>query len=134
MVEPLRLLRRQHPQFHELADIVGAVDVLCDPEERVQIPQPALTLLDVRLELVTAVADALVTRVALGELGFDELRRGAAHDVGIKAPFELAEEYLLAPQKARLEQPGADRQIGLGLAQTFLDRARRLPDLQAEVP
>ena len=50
-------------------------------------------------------------------------------DVGIKTPLEISEERLLAPQIARLEQPGADCQIGFGLAQAFLDRTRRLPDL-----
>src|SRR6266446_6220733 len=134
VVEPLRLLRRQNPQLDQLADIVGAIDVLGDPEQRVQVPQAALALLDVRLELVTTVADALVPCVALGELAFDELRCSAAHDVRIKTPLELAEEGLLAPQIAGLEQPRADRQIGFGLAQAFLDGARRLPDLQAEVP
>ena len=75
-----------------------------------------------------------MSRVALGELAFDKLRCGAAHDVGIKTPLQVSEKRLLAPQIARLEQPGADRQIGFGLTQAFLDRARRLTDLQAEVP
>ena len=97
MVEPLRLLRRQNPQLDELADIVGAIDVLGNPEQCVQVPQAALALLDVRLELVATVADALVPCVALGELAFDELRCGAAHDVGIKAPLEVSKETLLAP-------------------------------------
>ena len=97
VVEPLQLLRRQDPQFDEPADIVGAIDVLGDPEQCVQVPQPALALLDVRLELIAAVADALVPRVALGELGFDELRRAAADDVGIEASLEVVEQRLLAP-------------------------------------
>src|SRR6266478_9578090 len=97
VVEPLRLLRRQNSQFDEPADIVGAIDVLGDPEQCVQVSQPALPLLDVRLELITAVADALMPRVALGELGFDELRRAGAYDVVVKAPLEIVEERLLAP-------------------------------------
>ena len=96
--------------------------------------QPTLAFLDVGLKLVTAVADAPVPRVPLGELAVDELGRAAAHDVGIKASLELSEERLLAPQITRLEQRGPDRQIGFGMAQAFFDRARRLPDFQAEVP
>ncbi len=99
-----------------------------------QIAQPALALLDVGLELVAAVADPAVALVALGELGLDELRRGAAHDLAVEALLQLGEQRLVAPQIARLEQAGADRQIGFGLAQAFLDRARRLADLEPEIP
>ena len=84
-VETRRFLGRQHTQLDELADIVGAVDVFGDPEQRMQVSEPALALFDVWLELVTAVADALVPRVALGKLAFNELRRSAAHDVGYQS-------------------------------------------------
>src|SRR5271165_3525373 len=102
VVETRRFLGRQHAQLDKPADIVGAVDVFGDPEQRVQVSEPAFAFLDVWLELVAAVADALVPRVALGELAFDELRRGTAHDVGIKALLEISEERLLATQIARL--------------------------------
>ena len=62
-----------------------------------QVSQTAFPLLDVGLELIAAVADPPVPRIALGELGLDELRRAAADDVGIEAPPELAEERLVAP-------------------------------------
>src|SRR5437588_10153554 len=84
-IEPLRLLRRQHSQLYELADIVGAIDVLGYPEQCVQVSEPALAFLDVRLELVTAVADALVPRIPFGELACHKLRRTALYDVRIKA-------------------------------------------------
>ncbi len=132
--EPLRFLSRQHAQIDKLADIVDAIDVLRQPEQRVEVPEPALALLDVRLELVTAVADTPMPFVALGELGFDELRCCAAHDFGVKTPFELVKERLLAPQVARLEQPCANGQIGFGLSQAFRDRAGRLTDLYSEIP
>ena len=96
-IEPLRLLRRQHPQLYELADIVGAIDVFGDPKQCVQVSEPALALLDVRLELITAVADAIVPRVPFGELACDELRRTALYDVRIKASFQFIEKRLFAP-------------------------------------
>src|SRR5262249_31096788 len=96
-IEPLRLLDRQHTHIDELADVVDPVDVLCDPEQRVQISQPALTLFDVRLELVSAVADPLMPRVALGELARDKLCCAAARNFRIKAPLQIIEESLLAP-------------------------------------
>jgi hypothetical protein len=77
----------------------------------VQVSEPALTLFDVRLELVTAVADALVPRIPFGELACDKLRRTALYDVRIKAFLELVEERLIAPKVAGLQQCRADRQI-----------------------
>ena len=50
------------------------------------------------------------------------------------ALLQLAVERLLAPEIARLQQRRADRQIVLGIAQAFGDRARRLPDLETEIP
>src|SRR6266853_4544935 len=114
-VEPLRLLRRQHSQLYELADIVGAIDVLVYPEQCVQVSEPALAFLDVGLELVTAVADALVPRIPFGELACYELRRTALYDLRIKPSLELLEDRLLAPKIASLQQSGADRQVGFGL-------------------
>src|SRR6516162_416516 len=93
----LRSVRREHAVVDEFPDVVGAVDVFRDPEQRMQVSQPALALLDVRLELVTAVADSLVARVALGELGLHELRCTALDDLCIKASPEFVEECLLAP-------------------------------------
>src|SRR6516164_2445965 len=134
VIKTQRFLGRQHILLDQLPYVVGAVDILGDPEQRVQISEPTLALLDVRLELVTAVADPLVPRVALRELAFDELRCSAAHDVRIKPALEISEERLFSPKIACLEQPGADRQIGFGLAQAFFDRACRVPDLEAKVP
>ena len=55
-------------------------------------------------------------------------------DLVLERLFQLAVKRLLAPEIARLQQCRADRQIGLGVAQAFGDRARRLPDLEAEIP
>ena len=96
-IEPLQLFRRQHSQLYELADIVGAIDVFGYPEQGVQVSEPALAFLDVGLELVTAVADALVSLIPFGELACHELRRTALYDVRIKASLQLIEERLFAP-------------------------------------
>ena len=72
--------------------------------------------------------------IALGQLGLDELRRAAARDLGVEALLQLGVERLLAPDIARFKERRTDRQIGLGIAQAFSDGARRLPDLEAEIP
>src|SRR5207237_9283183 len=99
-----------------------------------QVSEPALALLDVGFELVAAIADPDVALVALGELRLDILRRCAAHDLGLEARLQLLIERLLAPDVARFEERGADRQIGLGVAAALGDRTRRLADLKAEIP
>ena len=98
-----------------------------------QIAQPALAFLDVGFELIAAVADPLMARVALGELGFDELRRGAAA-LCVETLLQLIVKRLLAPDVARFEQGRADRQVRLGVTQAIGDRTCRLPDLETEIP
>ena len=99
-----------------------------------QVSEPAFALLDVGFELIAAVADPLMALVALGELGFDELRRGAAYDLSFEALLQLGVERLFAPHIARFEDRGADRQIALGVAQALGDRAGRLADLEPQIP
>jgi hypothetical protein len=72
--------------------------------------------------------------VALGQLRFDELRHGAAQDLGFEPRLQLGVERLLAPHIARLEDRRADRQIGLGIAHALGDRTRRLSDLEPQIP
>ncbi len=133
-LEPRRFLGRQHAKIDELCDILDAVNVFGDPVEGVQIPEPALTFLDVGLELIAAIADPLMPGIALGKLGLDKLRRGAAHNVGVEALLQFGVKRLLPPDVARLEERRADRQIALGIAQAIGDRARRLSDFEAEIP
>ena len=51
-----------------------------------------------------------------------------------KRRFSSAKSFLIAPDVARFEHGGADGEIALGVADGLLDRARRLPDLEAEIP
>ena len=49
--------------------------------------------------------------VALGELGGDELRRGAGDHLLAEAAHGRVEQFVVAPQPARLEEGGADRHV-----------------------
>ena len=118
-------------QFVRLAH---AVDVLGDPEQRVQVAQAALAVLDVGLDQIARLAGAAVALLALGELGGDEFRRGALHHLLVEPHRQLVEQLGVAEQIARFEQRGADGHVGLGLADAFVDRTRRVADLQAHVP
>ena len=133
-LEMARLVLGQHALVDQLGGLAHAIEILGDPEQRVQVAQPALALLDVGLDDVARVAHAGVALVALAELGLDEVAAVAAGELRRVALHQLVEQLAVAPDVARLEQSGADRLVALGIAQALLDRARGVPDLQAEVP
>ena len=66
----------QQAGVDEVRGALDAVDIFADPVERVEVAQAALAVLDVGLDDIAAVAHADMPRVALGELGGDELGRG----------------------------------------------------------
>src|SRR5436190_14595329 len=100
--EAPRFLGRQHAEIDELCDVVDPVDVFRDPEQRVQIAQPAFPLLDVGFELIAAVTDPDMAGVALRQLRLDELRCRPAQDIRLETLLQLVVERLLAPYIARL--------------------------------
>ena len=132
--EHLEFLAVEHAALDQLLGLAHAVDVFGDPEQRVEVAQPALAVLHVRLDQIARLAGAAQPLLALGKLGGDELRRGAAHDLLVEARDELVEQRAVAEQVARLEQRGADGHVGLGLADALVDRARRVADLEPHVP
>ena len=71
----LYLVVVEHAALDQLLDVVHAIDVLGDPEQRVQVAQAAFAVLDVGLDQIARLAGAAVALLALGELGGDELRR-----------------------------------------------------------
>ena len=83
--EQLELVGLEHAALDQLLDVVHAVDVFGDPEQRVQIAQAALAVLDVRLDQVARLAGAAMALLALGELGGDEFGAGALHDRLVEA-------------------------------------------------
>jgi hypothetical protein len=132
--EQLELVAVEHAALRQLLDLAHAVDVFGDPEQRVQVAQAALAVLDVRLDQVARLSDAAVALLALGQLGGDELRAAALHHRLVELRHQLVVELAVAEQETRLEQRGADRHVGLGLADALAHRARGMADLEAEVP
>ncbi len=72
--------------------------------------------------------------LALGELGGDEFRGSALHDLLVVARGELVEELAVAQEVACLQQAGADGHVGLGLPDALGDRACGMADLEPHVP
>jgi hypothetical protein len=94
------LLPCEQARADQFGGVLHAVEVLADPIERLQVAQPALAVLDVRLDDVAAVTHAPVPLVALCEFLAHELRAAAGHDVLPEAPRGLVVERLVAPQVA----------------------------------
>ena len=127
-------LRVEHAALQQLVGLAHAVDVFRDPEQRVQVAQAALAVLDVGLDQIARLPGAAVPLLALGELGRDEFGRGALHDFLVEALDQLVVERLVAGQEPRLENRGADRHVAARLADRFVDRAGGVADLQSHVP
>ncbi len=132
--EVARLGARQHVLVHKVGDAIDLIGVLGDPVEGLQITQPALAVLDIGLDVVTAVAHLLVALVAFGQLAGDELHRGARLHLVVEGAAKLQEQVLITPQVTRFQQRRADRQVAPGQADAVIDRAGGMADLQAEVP
>ena len=111
-----------------------AVEILADPEQRLQVAQAALAVLDVGLDQIAAFAGLGVALVALGELGLDVFGAGVLHHFLVEARDQLVVERLVAPQEARFEDRGADGDVGARQAHAFVDVAGGVADLQPQVP
>ena len=114
--------------------VANAVDVFRDPEERVEVAQAPLALLDVGLDEITRRARPPDARFAFRELGGDEFRRCLRDDLGVEPLLKRLEQILVADDEPRLDERGADGHVGARLPQAFIDRARRVADLLLEVP
>ena len=110
-VEPRRLGLAEYAVLNQVGHVVDPVQELRDPEQGVQIAQPALAFLDVGLQHIARIAHAAVTLGAFRQLGFDEFGSAGRRDLGLEAPPQLIEQFLFAPQQARLEDRGADSEV-----------------------
>ena len=133
-LEMARLLLGEHALGHQLAGLAHAIEIFGDPEQQVQVAQPALALLDVGLDDVARIAHALVALVALGKLGLDEIAAVAGQELLGKALDQLVEQRAVAPHVTRLEKGGADGLVAIGVTQALVDGAGGVADLQPHVP
>src|SRR5690606_12468161 len=90
------LVALEDAHLDKIPGSAGAVEIARDPVQRLQVAQPALRLLDVRLEQVARAAVPLVPRVALGHLGLDELRAGLEEQLAPETLVELLRRLRVA--------------------------------------
>ena len=117
----------------QLVQVPGAVVALGHPADHLDVAQPARALLDVGLELVGGVVEAVVARLLLAPLGGEE---GLAGPDPLR-PGRLAHgavEGLVAGERARLHQVGGHRDVARRLLHALGHRAHAVADVEAQVP
>ncbi len=72
--ERLVLFLGENTVNDQFVRVFGVVKILRNPEQRLQIAQPAFAFFDVRFNHVTGIPVAFVPHVALFQLGFDKFR------------------------------------------------------------
>ncbi len=124
---------REYAFFTELIDALAAIEVFGDPKQRVQIAQPALAVLNVRLQYIARIAEPLVALVPLSQLRLDKLAF-AFHDLLKETGAQFVVQLLHTPDIPGFEQTCPDHHVVMGLPDAIVHGAGRMPDLHAEVP
>ncbi len=126
--------RVEYAMREQFAAVAHAIDVFRDPEQRVQIAQAALAVLDIGLDQIARLSGAAMALLALGELGGDEFGRRALHHLLVEARDQFVVQRLVAGEKPGLQDRGADGHVAARLPDRFIDRAGGMADLQPHVP
>ena len=99
--EQRELARREQAGRDQFVRVLHAIDVFRDPEQRVEVAQAPLALLDVRLDKIAGRAGPPHALLALGELGRDEFRRGLGDDLLVEARLQAYRTGFLSPVTRR---------------------------------
>ncbi len=127
-------LRREQPGTDEFDLVAHPVGVLGDPEQRVQVAQAALAVLDVGLDEVARGPGLRDAQVPLAQLRLHELGRPNRPRARRRSASPVPRRGPRAEQVPRLQQGRADRHVGPRLAHALLHGARGMADLQLQVP
>ena len=133
-MENLHLALGEDAGLHEFVGLAHPVHIFGDPEERVDVAQAALALLDVGFDEIARQASAVEAGVAFLQFRGDEFAGGLAHQLRIEAGAHVFEERLVAENETGFQQRGAHGHVLARLAQAFIDRAGRMAHLLPEVP
>src|SRR5215467_2861017 len=71
--------------------LTRAIDVFGDPEQSMQVTQPAFAILHVRFNQITRLTAASDAIFAFSELRGNELRRGIAYHFVVESRYQLIE-------------------------------------------
>ncbi len=122
------------PQIDQIGRVFHTVDVFADPEQGLQITEPALAFFHIGFDDVALPALLAVARGAFFQLGFDKITGGCFEEVGPEALAEFRREIGIAGQIPVFHKRGADRVIFFRQTQAVFDRAAGVSDLQFQIP
>ena len=112
----------------------AAMDILGQPEQRLQIAQPALAVLHIRLDAIPAIAFARVTVGAFLQLCGDELCAAPRNNVLLEALRQLVVDTAVAEQEPLVENCRADRHVFARQLHALIDGPEGMADLETHVP
>ena len=104
LLEGLVFVLGEDTMLDQVGGVLDMIEIFADPIERLQIAQPAFAFLDVGLDQIAAFALAGMARIALGQLGLDEILAAAGGDLVPEFLAQLVIERAVAPQIARFQQ------------------------------
>ena len=132
--KPSRLAFAKDALVDNVDDAVGTIGKLGDPEQRMEITQPTLPFLDIRLDHIAGGAMLLVSTVSLGKLDLDEIGRLETHNLASERGLQLFVERPVAGNEPHLDKAGQDGVVLARSADRILNRSLGMAHLQAEIP
>ena len=121
-------------QLHQILDPDHAVLIAGNPEQQMQVAQPALAFLDIGFQHIAHIAHAFVALIALHQFGFEKFLSGPHHHILVKLLDQIVVQRLIPPQPAHFQQGGADGDVFLGVADALFGGTGGLPHLQSQIP
>ena len=124
----------KHAVPDELGRVDGAVQIISDPVEGLQVAQTALAVLDIGFDQIAALALFVMARIPFSELGLNEVPSGSHGDFCAEAFHKRFGEMRIATNEPRFEQACPHGHILPRKPQALVQRARRMADAEAEIP
>ena len=126
--------RRKQTGGDEFVRIPDAIDIFGDPEQRIEIAQAALSLLDVGLHEIARFAGALDSAHRAPRAWRRRIRTPSWRRSPCRIGREAARTAARRRSGTELENGCADRHVLARLLQALVERSRGVADLLLEVP
>ena len=113
---------------------IGGIDVLGDPEQRVEIAQAALSVFHVRLDQVPAFTHLEVAEVTFAQLDGNEFLGALRNDLSAEIGDQPFKEDLVSTDESRLQDGRENGIIRLRKPYAFVDVPCGVPNLLTRIP
>mmetsp|Transcript_23333 Transcript_23333/g.40579 ORF Transcript_23333/g.40579 Transcript_23333/m.40579 type:complete len:732 (-) Transcript_23333:1538-3733(-) len=127
------LIMGKEPQRDQFGGVLHLVNILANPEQRLQIAQAALGLFHIGFHHI-ALPLPFVAGVAFGQFRLDKGAFAALKEVGAQAVIQRGRQVRVAHQKPVFQHRRADGEILSTQPDAIAHRAAGVPHLQLEIP